>query len=237
MRSSAHIKELAGQIKELAGLSRILCAGLAALFVSLAFPVMALAMPSWANPVTTGNLTVVGFTPSEIVEWVALEERTTAGAPIAVVMAKAVTHEGATVLDEVLLTKYSIGIYAYNPSRQKWLPLWERVTGQLNVGFVDGYDILDINGDGRQDIGIRIRYYGPGRALDYVVKTVENGSVRDLFEEKSIYQGSVTASTGFIVIDRVMRETPGFTRTDVYEWTEQDERFEKIREIRNRISE
>lgn len=191
-------------------------------------------LPAWAAPVTVGNVRVMGMLPTEIVEWTPLETRSDSGNVLAVVFAKASTDQGETVLDAVLATKHSIGIYAYQPQAHLWLPVWERVTGQLGVDFVEGFEVLDMNGDGRQDVGVRVRYYGEGRALDFIALTVAEGNVREMFEAKSVYQGTVTAAAGYIVIGRPQRETAGERRLEIYAWNAAGRAFKKVRELRRK---
>lgn len=202
------------------------------LVTGLAQPVSAgLAEPF---PITTENLLVVGMAPTEIVEYdsLLLEYPT----PIAAVMAKAVTTSGATVLDEILKTKYSVGIYQYNAHLHRWMPMWERVTGEMSIAFVEGYDILDLTGDGMPELAVRIRYSGPERVLDYVVKSVENGQVTDVFQRRSLYQGRVTATTGAIVFHSpVVENGEDFDRQETYSWNPKLRLFEKTREIRNKV--
>lgn len=215
-------------------LRRILCAGL--LLIAAAPARADEAASLFAPPVSVGTLAVVGMTPTEVVEWTLLPQRSEAGAPLAVVFAKATTDAGETMLDEVLATKHSIGIYAYQAQLGRWLPVWERVTGEMGVDFVEGYDILDVDGDGVKDVCVRIRYYGEGRALDYAVMTVADGRVKEVFEQKSIYRGSVTAATGYIVVKRRIREQ-GIAAMDVYAWAGQRGAFQKVREVRDRRDE
>lgn len=190
-------------------------------------------LPGWAAPATTGNVRVMGMTPTEIVDWMPLEARSDRGSLLAVVFAKATTDQGETMLDEVLATKHSIGIYSYQPLEHAWLPVWERVTGEMGVDFVEGFDVLDVNRDGRQDVCVRVRYYGEGRALDYLVLTVADGGVREVFEAKSIYQGSVTAAAGYIVIGRPQRDA-GEKHVEIYAWSAAEHAFEKVRDVRRK---
>ncbi len=219
------------------GLLGGLLGGLFAVCLGVPSEAAAISPPPWAMPVSTGNLAVLGMVPTEVTEWTLLDADMTADLPMAVVMAKAVTTAGETTLDAVLGTKYSIGIYVYQPRLNRWMPVWERVTGTLTVGFVEGFEIADVNGDGRREVCIRIRYSGPNRALDYIVKTVDNGLVRDLFEEKSIYRGAVTAASGAIVVRREIPGTPDIQQREVFTWTPTQKRFEKVSEQRLRIRE
>lgn len=187
-------------------------------------------------PVTVDTLGVVGMSPTEVVEWTMLPQRSEGGSPLAVVFAKQTTDVGETLLDEVLATKHSIGVYSYQAQLHRWLPVWERVTGQMGIDFVEGYDILDVDGDGSKDVCVKIRYYGEGRALDYLVLAVNGGGVKEMFEQKSIYRGSVTASTGYIVVKRRIRDQAIGTM-DVYAWAGKSGSFQKIREVRDRREE
>lgn len=187
-------------------------------------------------PVSVETLGVVGMAPTEVVEWTLLPQRSEGGSPLAVVFAKQTTTVGETLLDEVLATKHSIGVYSYHAQLHRWLPVWERVTGQMGIDFVEGYDILDVNGDGSKDVCVKIRYYGEGRALDYLVLAVNGGGVSEVFEQKSIYRGSVTASTGYIVVKRRIRDQ-GVGAMDVYAWAGKSGSFQKVREIRDRRDE
>ena len=186
-----------------------------------------------AFPITTDNLIVVGMAPTEVAEFDPL--LVDYPAPVAVVMAKAVTTTGTNLLDEVLQTKHSVGIYQYHAGLRRWMPMWEQVTGELSIAFVEGYEILDVTGNGSPELAVRIRYSGPERVLDYVVKSVENGQVNDVFQRRSVYQGRVTASTGFIVFDAPVSDEPDFRKEEIYAWDPDQERFDKIREIRNRV--
>ncbi len=195
---------------------------------------LAAELPAWAEPVTTGNIFVFGMQPNEIVRWELLEQTMNGGVPLAVSFAKETTTDGETVLDEVLATKHSIGIYMFHPERQMWMPLWERVTGRLGVDFVEDYELADLTGDGVPELCVRIRYYGGARALDFIVKEIDGARVRDVFEAKSIYHGDVTTSQGYITISRPVRDEEGFDMTELYHW-HGDDGFEKIREIRNKV--
>lgn len=190
-------------------------------------------LPPAATAPTPGNITVIGMEPTEIVEWTPLRQTTGNGEPLIVAFAKASTTVGETVLDEVLATKHSIGIYAFREHAARWIPIWEVVTGQMGVAFVEGYDILDVNGDAVDDVCVRIRYYGEGRALDYRVMSLAGGKVQELFEQKSIYHGSVTAATGYIVIEQPVREQTDTRLTTIFALSA-DGHFQKVREIQNR---
>lgn len=194
-------------------------------------------LPAWANPVSAANLETIGMEPTEIVDWTLLQERTNEGSPLAVIFAKATTTAGATTLAQVLATKHSIGIYSYDRKRMRWTPVWERVTAEMEVDFVEGYQITDVNGDGHEDVCVRIRYYGSARVLDYIVKTVENGRVKDMFQERSIYQGSVTAAAGYIVVDQLMPGQSDYEKTEIYSWSRSSHGFEKVKETRKKVAE
>lgn len=193
------------------------------------------AAPSYPSP-TTRNVDIVGMRPTEIVRWSPLRETGAPSLPLVVIFAKEVTEGGESVLEEVLRTKHSIGIYLFDKSRQRWRPLWERITGELEVDFVEDYDLVDVDGDGREEVCVRIRYYGPNRTLDYAVKKIQGGKVVDLFHEKSLYQGAATASTGYVVVHQFQTENPEYRTSEIYAWSEKTGRLEKVREIRQRVT-
>ena len=186
-------------------------------------------------PVTVESLTILGMEPTEVVRWTPLRQSGPGKIPMIVAMTKALRQEGETpedLLEEVLDTKYSVGIYAFDPTLQRWLPAWERVTGELAHEFVDGYEVMDVTGDGQDEVLVGIRYYGRGRALDFTIKSVGPDGVTDLLNKNSVYQGHVTGSSGHIYVDRALEDSDGKQR-DVFAWTPSKNSFVKVREIRN----
>jgi hypothetical protein len=200
----------------------------------LATAATAATLPATRPAITPANLVVIGMQPTEVVQWTPLSHTTSHGEPLAVVFAKATTNVGETVLDEVLAAKHSIGIYARRNGTSQWFPVWEVVTGEMGIAFVEGYDILDVNGDGGDDVCVRIRYYGEGRALDYKVLSLGSGQLRELFEQKSIYRGSVTAETGYIFVEHPLPEQNDVRVTTVYALGDDGRSFRKVREITDR---
>lgn len=206
---------------------------LVVILMTVAWP--ANAAPAYPLP-STRNVDIVGMRPTEIVRWSPLGETDAPGLTLVVIFAKEVTEGGESPLEEVLRTKHSIGIYLFDRSRQRWRPLWERITGELEVDFVEDYDLVDVDGDGREEVCVRIRYYGPNRTLDYAVKKVQAGKVVDLFHEKSLYQGAATASTGYVVVNQLQSENPEYRTTEIHAWSEKTGRLEKVREIRQKVT-
>ena len=201
---------------------RLAALSLVGLFLGTAAWVCAAEPP----PITVHNVWVAGMRPTSIVQSTRLRQTTPFGEPLAAVFAQAETQSGGTTLDQVLRTRNSIGIYRFEPTRALWMPLWERVTGELGIDFVEGYDVLDVNDDGNDDVCVRVRYYGPSRALDFSVKTIEPDGVHDLFELRSLYQGKVTASAGRIFVSE---GAPGHAaEQQVYQWDLATHAFQKV---------